>query len=243
MRKFDVCEDALELIRLSVEAPGTDTMEKQMLRFSAGRLLDKLERYDEAFEWYRAANETIAIHFDAEAQRKLTNQMIECFNRQAMNKLPRAQTGSSRPIFILGMPRSGTTLTEQILASHPDVFGAGELRYIKELTHEIQNSEPDLKGSWATRMSIIMREKMNELANRYLENIGKLNSEAKHVTDKMPHNFQAIGLINLLFPEARIIHCRRDPLDNGLSIYFQNFIWSSQLCHGSGEYWNFLPRI
>ncbi|HED12262.1 MAG TPA: sulfotransferase family protein, partial [Gammaproteobacteria bacterium] len=224
-RTFDVCDDALELIELSVESPGTNAMQKQMLRYAAGGLLDKLQRYEEAFEWFRAANETETIPFKAEEQQKLTDRLISYFSKEAMAKLPRAVTGSTRPIFILGMPRSGTTLTEQILASHPHVYGAGELVFINDRIREIRNMPPGSGDFWAAHMDKLTEEKMTELANHYLGDIGNLDSEAKHVTDKMPHNFLAIGLINLLLPEARIIHCRRNPLDTGLSIYFQSFLW------------------
>jgi tetratricopeptide (TPR) repeat protein len=224
-QKFDVCDDALELIELSVNAPGTDLMEKQILRYAAGTLLDKLKQFDKAIEWFQAANASVTgIPFNPDQLRRNTDDTIACFSKEAMATLPRAQTSSRRPIFILGMPRSGTTLTEQILASHPDVYGAGELSYIQELVYKIRAVPPE--ATWAAYINTFTEEKITAWAKDYLGKIGQLNADARYLTDKMPHNFQHIGLINLLFPEARIIHCRRNPLDNGLSIYFQNFIWS-----------------
>jgi len=228
-RDFDACDEALDLIRMSVDSQGTHAMEKQMLRFMAGDLQDKLKHYEEAFEWYRAANDVDFIPYNAEQQKELIDTLISSFSKDAMGSLPRATTDSTRPIFILGMPRSGTTLTEQILDGHEDVHGAGELTLIKDCVNELQLRVPGqaiTKGSWATHLAELDEVKMTELANRYLTDLGRLNSEAKYVTDKMPHNFLAIGLINLLFPKARIIHCRRNPLDTGLSIYFQNFVWT-----------------
>jgi tetratricopeptide (TPR) repeat protein len=245
-RKFEVCDEAMELLELSIAAPSTDIMEKQMLRYAAGSLLDKQKRYDEAFEYFQSANEGGALAYNAENQRNIIEQVISHFSKEAMTSLPRAKTGSTRPIFILGMPRSGTTLTEQILSCHSDVYGAGELQYMKERTNEIKATQPSLDGMWATRMDKLTEAQMTGFANNYLDDISKLNSEAKHVTDKMPQNFMHIGLINLLFPEARIIHCRRNPLDNGLSIYFQNFLWSQTFANdltSIGLYYNEYKRL
>ncbi len=225
-RKFNTCERALEQIALAVEQPTTVTSEKQMLMFSAGDLLDKLGRYDEAMDYYQQANKMITVQCNREKYRQQHNDLINFFSKSALADMPCAQIGSSRPIFILGMPRSGTSLTEQILATHKDVYGAGELEHIKQLSSLIRNTDPQATGDYPTRMANIDQVKLTELANIYLDKLNNLNSDASYVTDKMPHNFLHIGLISLLFPEARIIHCRRNPLDNGLSIYFQNFIWT-----------------
>ena len=223
--KAGTCDDALALIDRSAAAPATDSMEKQTLLYAAGARLDKLGRYDEAFDYYRRANEGVPVDIRVN-YKEMYDRIIHGFSKENMAKLPRARTGSRRPIFILGMPRSGTSLTEHILSSHPDVYGAGELPDIKKLTIDIEQGDPGHPGFYAARMAGIDQETLTKLANKYLDNLNKLDSSAKFITDKMPHNFQHVGLISLLFPEARIIHCRRNPLDNGLSIYFQSFIWS-----------------
>ncbi len=225
-QKFDNCDEALRLIKIFVDTPHADTNEKQTLCYAAGHLQDKLKHYDEAFEWFQTANEMVNFSFEITEQRRHIDNLIKTYSKDAMASLPRAQTGSTRPIFILGMPRSGTTLTEQILASHADVYGAGELGYIRDIANDAENIQPDADGLPGIKLDHLTQARMTELANKYLNNINKLNSEAPYVTDKMPHNFLRLGLINLLFPEARIIHCKRDPLDNGLSIYFQNFLWT-----------------
>ncbi len=245
-QKFEVCDEALKLIEVSATVPHTNITEKQTLRYAAGHLLDKRQRYDEAFKWFQAANETVAISFNIEAQRALINQIIKAYSKEAMTSLPRASTGSRRPIFILGMPRSGTTLTEQILASHVDVYGAGELSYIRGAAKNAENMQPTQESSPIIQTDHLTEDRMTELAKQYLQNINALNSEARYVTDKMPHNFLRIGLINLLFPEARIIHCQRDPMDNGLSIYFQNFLWTHRYAtnlENIGHFYNEYQRL
>ena len=223
--KYGMCDEALELINLSIDKPTTDMSQKQNLRYMAGALLDKLGRYDEAFEYYKQANDSVEmpVNFDTKGKH---DQLIRFFSKDTLAKMPRARTGSERPIFILGMPRSGTSLTEQILSSHPDVYGAGELVFLKQVTTKIGKTEPGEGTHYTEKLPGITEQELTGYANQYLDDIKELNSDARFVTDKMPHNFQLVGMIALLFPDARIIHCRRNPLDCGLSIYFQNFIWS-----------------
>jgi len=225
-RKYDRCEEALKIIDDFIEKPTTDTAEKQALMYAAGGMLDKAARYDEAMSYYKKANESVDISCDREKHIRYHNDIIECFSKAALKDMPRATTGSSRPIFVLGMPRSGTTLTEQILASHADVFGAGELHYIKQQENQIRGSGQSMQTDYCAKIKSLDQEKLTSFAKIYLEKINKLDNKSRYLVDKMPNNFIQIGLISMLFPEARIIHCQRNPLDNCLSIYFQSFIWS-----------------
>ena len=120
------------------------------------------------------------------------------------------------------MPRSGTSLIEQILASHPQVYGAGELTDIGDAILSI-NKLSGQSVQYPTNLNKLSSELLDDIANRYLEHLKELNSEAIRVTDKHPINFLHLGLIALAFPDAKIIHCTRDPRDTCMSIYFQNF--------------------
>jgi hypothetical protein len=124
------------------------------------------------------------------------------------------------PIFILGMPRSGTSLVEQILASHPDVFGAGELNDLWKVLTSIRTSEKE-KQLWIIPEGLIELDAgvFADLGKQYITRIRKFSASAKFITDKMPHNFLRIGFIRAILPNARIIHCTRDPMDNCLSIF------------------------
>jgi hypothetical protein len=136
--------------------------------------------------------------------------------------MPRARVQSDRPIFIVGMVRSGTSLVEQILASHPAVYGAGELPDVTEITRAL----PGLLGTddrYPEFLPILNQEAVDSMACRYLDRLNQIAPGAMRVTDKMPGNFMYLGLIELLFPGARIIHCMRDPVDTCLSAYFQDF--------------------
>jgi tetratricopeptide (TPR) repeat protein len=223
---FDRCDEALELIVASSSLPSTTLTEQQSLMYAAGDLLDKLKRYDEAMEYYVKANSLLGIKCDRESYIKEVDEIIQCFNKDATLSFPRATTNSTRPVFVLGMPRSGTTLVEQILASHPDVYGAGELPYMKQAAISITGNTLVRDGDYARFMTNVDQDTMTRVADKYLQSLTNLNRDAKYVVDKMPHNFFNVGLIATLFPDARIIHCRRNPLDNALSIYFQSFLWA-----------------
>ena len=139
-----------------------------------------------------------------------------------MARLPRARVHSDRPVFIVGMVRSGTTLVEQILSSHPDVYGAGELPDITEITRAL----PGFLGTgdrYPECLPKLTPEAADVMARRYLDRLTQIAPKARRVTDKLPGNFMYLGLIEFLFPGARIIHCMRDPVDTCLSAYFQDF--------------------
>jgi len=199
-----------------------DTQQKMMLHFKLGDLYDAQNNYQQAFEHYLAANQLKARTYNIEAFSTFVDGLISIFTPEFMSSVPRASHKSSRPIFILGMPRSGTTLVEQILACHTDVFGAGELEFIRHITAELLQT--DEHGKFSTDcLSDLNVDTCNRFAGTYLEHLKELSAESRYVTDKMPQNFLGLGIISLLFPEARIIHCRRDPLDTCLSCFFHDF--------------------
>jgi hypothetical protein len=149
-------------------------------------------------------------------------------------------------VFIVGMPRSGTSLVEQILASHPNVHGAGELSDIIKLAYEYIPFTLGLKEPYPHCVGSLTQNQIDQCAQKYLARIEQFSSDAVRITDKMPQNFLYLGLIGQLFPRARIIHCSRHPLDTALSIYFQQFIeahtYSFDL-ENIGHYYNEYRRL
>jgi len=139
---------------------------------------------------------------------------MQVFHRDWMHAAGIRPNPSARPVLVIGMPRSGTSLVEQILASHPDVFGAGELTFwdagFNMLKKSVQQGES-------------CAEVLSALAEDYLRVLHGFSPDALRVVDKMPANFMFLGLIHAAFPHARIIHMRRNPIDTCLSIYFQHF--------------------
>lgn len=190
--------------------------------FKLGELHDKLKEWDQAFECYRAANGAKSMPFDPRAFSEHVDLMLRAWTPSTLAMLPRAPGATDRPIFIVGMPRSGTTLVEQILSSHPNVFGAGELNDMSNIVHDV---EGDLGAvmSLLTDTSSLTPQVVDRRSRQYLEALRRLNRVAPRVTDKAPLNCLHLGFISLILPHAKIIHCIRDPVDTCLSIFFQHF--------------------
>ena len=213
-------ERAMALLEQLLSDENRDRNLRRESHFMLGKLYDSDKNYDQAFRHYRAANELDEEVFDIEGNGRDFELLISHYAKEIHHRRPRASNRSRLPVFIVGMPRSGTTLTEQILASHPMVYGAGELLKMDEIKVAIRG----LTGEkWPQSVNRLDRKMLDKLAQEHLDWLGRRASGKSRVTDKMPHNFLALGLIDLLFPEARVIHCQRDPMDNCLSIYFQHF--------------------
>jgi tetratricopeptide (TPR) repeat protein len=187
------------------------------LRYALGKYFDDLQQYDEAFSQYRQANELTkryGIKYNSANLTQRIDLIIRSFDPMLVREWRDRASPSEVPVFIIGMPRSGTSLTEQILASHPAVFGGGEVTFWNAAYDAYRDAE--LEGKAGANL-------IPGMARNYLEHLASLSGGAPRVVDKMPANFMYAGLIHAVFPQARIIHMQRHPLDTCLSIYFQNF--------------------
>ncbi len=198
---------------------GRSEEETRVLRFTLGKLYDELGRFDEAFAHYAAGNRLHPALYDPEETLGRMDRIMSFYSAERLAGLPRADNSSELPIFIVGMPRSGTSLVEQILSCHREVHAAGELREIGKLAGSLGLGFPKTNAG-TPRLDV---EALDAAANRHLDWMREQAGSATRFTDKMPLNFQHLGLIALLFPRAHIIHCLRDPMDTCLSCYFQNF--------------------
>lgn len=186
------------------------------LRYALGKYHDDLRQYDQAFSHYRQANELskrCGAHYRAEELTRQVDQIISTFDANFVRESHRGACASQLPVFVIGMPRSGTSLIEQILASHPAVYGAGEVKFWDGAFEAFTAGAGDAAAS-----------AVPGLARDYLERLTASAGAAVRVVDKMPANFLYAGLIHAVFPQARILHVQRHPLDTCLSIYFQNFV-------------------
>ncbi len=212
--------------------------DRQRMEFALARQLEQEGTYAEAFEHYQRGNELRkelnrrrGIVFDPVVLHRLVDRIIATFTPELFNRVS-SGLDSELPVFVLGMLRSGTTLTEQILASHPRVHGAGELddwdRLVVALSERLGAKEeyPECARSMTA-------DQARALGEERLERLRKLGGDALRVVDKLPRNFMHLGLIAILLPKARVIHCRRDPVDTCLSCFLQNFAnphpWSLDL--------------
>jgi tetratricopeptide (TPR) repeat protein len=192
--------------------------------FALGMLLDNADRYDEAFPCFAEANALrrqqqaeAGQRFDAEALRSEVDHLIRIAAPALFSALAAWGNPSETPVFVVGMPRSGTSLVEQIAASHSRVFGAGELKEINGIWDAL--SAHNGGGPIAKWDAVFARE----LADRHVAHLQALGGGAARVIDKMPDNIFFLWLIAALFPSARVILCQRDPRDICLSCYFHRF--------------------
>jgi len=220
-------EKALEYVERALQNGNLTSARdsRPMLQFAASSLLDGLGRYDQAFKHAHDANESIRASstYDPAIQTELITRRINYFSANRLKSLPRATHGNRRPVFIVGMPRSGTSLVEQILASHPDVYAAGELEALGKLPTARELTERLPGEAYPQSLELLSTRSANLLASRYLSAIEELNIDARYVTDKMPCNFLFLELVELLFPGCRVIHCVRNPLDTCLSCFMTSF--------------------
>ncbi len=182
-----------------------------------GKYCDDIQDYDRAFANYRRGNEllkSVAGNYDRQGHGRFADDMIRVHTAQVMASMTEGGSDSAKPVFVLGMPRSGTTLTEQIIASHPAAAGAGELDFWLQAARTHHNE---------IRQGILPISAKKKLAEGFLHLIERRFPDAQRIVDKTPTNADFLGLIVSVFPNARIIRMRRDPIDTCLSCYFQHF--------------------
>ncbi|HCT44497.1 MAG TPA: hypothetical protein DF699_04740 [Phycisphaerales bacterium] len=206
-REFKRQGEAIDLIRESLKTPNFERSIRQDLLFVLGHLLDSVGEYDEAFDCFAKGNA-----MSAEYPKPNLDKWSERWTKENYETVPESDIDGSRCVFIVGMPRSGTTLTEQIIASHPNADGIGEADTIDKYTRHREIEE-------------MTKDFMNEAGAGYLSMLDRVSPDksARRVCDKMPENYYFCGFIARALPGAKIIHCKRNPIDTCLSIYFQRF--------------------
>jgi len=186
------------------------------VRFAIGKYCDDVDDFKRAFESYKRANElqkAVSISYERDAREHLVDELIHVYTREKVSRVGGGASVSTKPVFVVGMMRSGTSLAEQIIASHPSAKGAGELPFWGDAVRE---------NEIAVRQGMLSEPLKKQLAEAYLCALTG-HSDALRVVDKAPRNSAYLGVIHSVFPNARIIYMRRDPIDSCLSSYFQQF--------------------
>jgi tetratricopeptide (TPR) repeat protein len=219
-----------------VERDDAETAVTVRLNIGLAYYYDRIGSYDTAFQRLKAARDEQAQRqpFDSGGYSSAIDTLIEVLSKDFFKSAETSGIESDRPIFIVGMPRSGTTLTEQILASHSRVAPGGELSALPAASYRILDLSAD-REPYPHGLKTVGAASLATLATQYLEQLDKLDTGGRRVTDKLPFNFMHLGLIPLLFPNARIIHCRRDPMDNCMSCYFTSFSEEIQFTNDLGR--------
>jgi len=222
-RQYRFSETQLKQMATILQQTSNDK-DSARVAFSLAAHFDRADDSDQAFEFWRMGNECSQRFlsqqgqaYDPDVRTQRINQRKDVFSQKFVRSLmPVSQ--SPRPIVVVGMPRSGTSLVEQVLASHPDVAAGGELSYWSDVVE----SRLGVKGS-SEQASLITTEWRTSVAEGYDRLLASISFDAKRVVDKMPGNYMHVGLIASAFPNATLIHCKRDPRDTCLSCYSQLF--------------------
>lgn len=224
-------------------ASGVPPLEESRLHFAMGKYFDDLGEFSRAFEQYKQANELYkrAVDpYDRAVRTKFVDNMVRLYSREHLARPYEGASESECPIFVTGMPRSGTSLVEQIIASHRDAVGAGELDFWSEAARRHAERGPSGLADAATA---------KELAEAYLRTLQSYSAKAKRIVDKSTFNSNQLGIIHAVLPRARIIYLQRDPIDVCLSCYFQDFSsafsWSmdlSDLAHYFREHYRLMEH-
>ncbi len=209
-------DEAIELLERLINRPGIPISQQRTLRFALANLCDKAKQHDRAFAHAVIANRLKSAWYGRNAIQTMLNSLRSVYSEAAIATLPRARNRSELPVFIVGMPRSGTSLLEQILSCHSKVHARGETTDIGALANSVPYYPDGVRN--------LTQEKCDALADAYLQRLSAMAPTALRVTDKLPGNYHFVGLISQLFPGARVVNCRRDPRDICLSNYMIEFL-------------------
>jgi tetratricopeptide (TPR) repeat protein len=239
-------EHFLKLLKFAEKIDSYPDQQKMLLHFALGKCYEDIGEYKTSFMHFmdgcKLKRQTFT--YDPQKNSQYVNHLIKTFNKRYIKRWSGSGSPLNTPIFVVGMPRSGTTLTEQIIASHPFVHGAGELKDLMSLIHSTgTNSKSDVYNqTWANPT----KEMFAALGYIYIEEIKARAPDSPRVTDKMPANFFNLGLIHLALPNAKIIHVKRNPLDtciSGFTKLFGNGQHHSYDLGESGQYYYDYARL
>lgn len=234
------------LLRSSNDGRDLERIQHSEVRMHLAKLLDKAKRYDEAFEQARIGGELRNTGYNPDRIIRTCNARLDAWNAERYTAIPESRTKSEKPVFIIGMPRSGTSLVEQIIASHPKAYGAGELLdsywSARELTEP--NEHIDDRVAIAEQLKTPALDRYARKALKVMEKAAKREkgNGIERITDKLPNNYEYVGVISKMFPGARFIHCVRNPLDVCVSCFMLDFVgdvnhgYSYDLLHLANQY-------
>ena len=222
--KYTINDKHFTFLKKSYEDSKIDNRQKTEIAFALGKASEDIKDFNKAFQYFNAGNNfrRANIDFSIENEKKEFANIKKIFNKKLFDKFKQFGNLDFTPIFILGMPRSGTTLIEQILSSHPKVFGGDELNFLPDLIKK----HFDNKTEKIFLEDIITMDKNNLkiIGQKYINNLKIISNDSERVSDKLPINFKWIGLIKLMLPNSKIVHCVRNPKDNCISIFKNYFI-------------------
>ncbi len=217
--------EAMNLALQTILSSRSCRLQEQIeIYFALGNVNHKRKEYNKAFEYWTKGNQLTQQQHPYKIKEELAalSNLRKYFTQDRLKSVTANSESSCMPIFIVGMPRSGTTLIEQILSSHPAVCGAGELDNINNIVLSLPKRYK-LSKQYPFCLEQLTQDQLEDIAETYLQRLRKHDFRAKCIIDKMPGNFMHLGVIQTILPQAKIIHCKRSPLDTCLSCYSRNF--------------------
>ena len=223
LKKFTEHDNQIRTMTALFKQKNIPDHQKAQLGFALGKAFEEIKNYDDSFYYMSEGNrlKRQSFEYTSKKSKDLFQGLIEAYSPSFFSSHQDIGCIDETPIFIIGMPRSGTSLVEQILSSHPQVHGAGELKDLSNLSKERCSNLSS--NSLPYGISNFDNDDFSSLGKNYIKALREHSDTAKYITDKMPHNFLYTGVIKVVFPNAKIIHCIRDPMDNCLSIYKNSF--------------------
>jgi Flp pilus assembly protein TadD len=230
IKRFSEADDiirTMEDLYTKENMPDTDRVD---LGFALGKAYEDLKNYDRSFGYIHAANRLKRQSYEYSIQNEVDylEKIKATFSADFFHAHHNTGRQGNAPIFIVGMPRSGTTLIEQILASHPLVFGAGELEVLRNLVNNtcLEKSAKQFPEC----MPALDKDDFEKMGSDYIQQIRAYSADSVHITDKMPYNFLRVGIIKVILPHAKVVHCSRNPMDTCYSIFKKDFRGTARLC-------------
>ena len=245
-RRFEKNDDSINIMEEILAAPDISGEQKMHIDYALAKAYEDIGEFDKSFAHLDQANKIKRSTFDFNIEDviKVLNKPIRLFGPEIFDKFSHQGCPDNTPIFIVGMPRSGSTLVEQILASHPDVHGAGEIHDFNKVLEE--HGLNIFRDEFDQGVAGLTASQLKTIGERYLQGLRQYSLNSLHITDKFLQNFLLLGLIRLALPNARIIHCIRDPVDTCLSCYKQLFrkfhLYSYDLAE-LGQYYRHYERL
>jgi tetratricopeptide (TPR) repeat protein len=224
LKNYVFSDDEIVAMQALLQGDGGEDVDQAQLHFALGRAFEHKKNYTAAFEHYAAGNtrRRKTVPYDIEVFENKTRRVREFFDAAFFAERAVAGYPDRAPIFIVGLPRSGSTLVEQILASHSSVEGTFELPNVLTIVREFDHADAE-HDAYPENVRAVSREQFENLGRRYIEETAPIRSGRRRFIDKMPNNFSHVGLIHAMLPNATVIDVRRHPMDSCFSTYKQYF--------------------
>jgi tetratricopeptide (TPR) repeat protein len=235
LKTYRFPDEEIEAMRRAEAAPATAAKDRYHLCFALGKALEDRAQYQAAFTFYERGNalKRAEIAYRPESMERNTRLQRQTCTTELFARRPGTGAASREPIFIVGLPRSGSTLIEQILASHSQVEGTHELADIQRIANDFQGREPEVgEPRYPRVLTDLPPEQLRQLGEKYLADTAVYRTGKAHYIDKMPNNFRHLGLIHLILPNAKIIDARREPMACCFSNFKQLFATGQEFTYG-----------